>query len=74
MACRIGITTNPKGRRQYWEQRHSTLSNWTILKTFTNKADAQRYETAEAKRRGCVAHPGGDGAEIDTWSVYYFTY
>ena len=74
MACRIGITTDPASRKRYWEREHPTLSNWQILRTFSNKMDAQKYETEQATRRGCRAHAGGDGPEIATWSVYYFTY
>lgn len=74
MACRIGITTDPERRKQEWKQKHPTLSNWQILETFLNRTDAQNYETAEAIRRGCAAHAGGDGPEIAIWSVYYFTY
>ena len=72
MRCRVGITTNPEGRKQYWKRKHPTLRNWKILGRHKTKSSAQTRETAEAKRRGCDASPGGGGQEVATWHVYYF--
>lgn len=74
MACRIGITTRPNGRRKDWETVYPDLTNWQILETHSTKSDAQAAENRLAKQLGCVAHPGGDGSEDDTWYVYYFEY
>ena len=74
MACRIGITTDEVGRRQYWEGVHPTLSNWQILSRHRSKSEAQQQENLLAVKYGCVSSPGGAGPEIGNWAVYYFKY
>ncbi|MCY4161582.1 MAG: hypothetical protein OXC92_02330 [Flavobacteriaceae bacterium] len=74
MACRIGITTDPKARRKDWEREYPNLKNWTILKTFSKKSDAQQYEKQEAERQNCDSAPGGAGREYDKWYVYRFEF
>ncbi len=74
MACRIGITTNEAERKKDWEAQHPRLRNWTILSRHGSKTAAQREETAQAKRRGCVSQAGGAGSEYASWSVYYFEF
>jgi len=74
MACRIGITTNPGKRRRDWEGEYSNLRNWQILERHRTKSDAQQAETRLARQHGCVAEPGGSGAEHDDWCVYKFDY
>jgi hypothetical protein len=73
MPCRVGITTDPKGRRAYWESQVVELKNWRILKSFASKAKAQEYETQYAARYDCQAYPGGPDAP-GTWYVYRFDY
>ena len=76
MACRVGITTDPEGRKQYWERKHPTLRNWEIIAEYASKSDAQAREDAEAEERNCVAHSGGDDPDDANalWRVYYFEY
>ena len=74
MACRIGITTDPQGRKKDWVKVHPGLLNWQILGTHYTKTAAQKQENEEARRLGCVSHPGGAGREHDVWHVYYFNY
>ena len=75
MTCRIGITTDQSERQRYWKNQHPrTFKNWKILRTVKSKKLAQQLETLEAKRLGCVAHPGGPGPEVGDWVVYYFEY
>lgn len=74
MACRIGITTNPGERRQYWEGRHPNLRNWQILGRYNTRRDAQRAESRLALRYNCHAHQGGAGDEYAEWCVYKFDY
>ena len=63
MACRVGMTTDPEGRRAYWQRQHPTLRNWQILQVVNTKSEAQRLESSYAHQYGCVSSPGGDGPE-----------
>ena len=74
MACRVGMTTNPEERKQYWKSRHPDLWNWQILGHYEYKKDAQAAEIAIADKYGCISFPGGDGPEIADWIVYGFQY
>jgi hypothetical protein len=76
MACRVGITTDPKRRRAEWTSEYPDLMNWEILAGPVSRAEAQEIEDAQALMYGCEASPGGDepdqpGAE---WYVYRFDY
>ena len=73
MPCRVGITTDPEGRRAYWKSQVVGLKNWRILKSLADKAKAQEYETQYATRYGCQAHAGGADAP-SLWYVYRFDY
>ena len=72
MACRVGITTNPKGRKQYWESQYPGLRKWQILSRHRTKVAAQNKERIVAKQHGCDAHPGGSGPVRGAWNVYHF--
>ena len=74
MPCRVGMTTDPDGRKADWQHDHPQLYDWQIEGTYYTKSEAQAAETRIAQERGCVAHPGGDGEEYDTWYVYSFRY
>ena len=74
MACRIGITTDPDGRKKDWQRDYPDLWNWKILETHDTKSAAQAAENRLAEEYDCDAYPGGDGNEYDTWYVYYFQY
>ena len=74
MACRVGITTDPEGRKAYWQGQHPYLYDWRIEGTYGTKSQAQAVENQIAAQRGCVAYPGGAGAEYATWYVYSFQY
>ena len=73
MPCRVGITTDPKGRRAYWETQVVGLKNWRILKKYPDKAKAQEHETQYAAKHGCQAYHGGADAQ-GIWCVYRFDY
>ena len=74
MACRVGITTDPRRREEEWRQKYPNLHGWEILGKYPTKSDAQEREKQEAGRRGCVAHAGGDDPDYANalWHVYYF--
>lgn len=73
MPCRVGITTNPSGRKAYWETKVVGFTKWRILKVFRTQQDAQDYETSYAVRYDCEFSPGGQPAS-GPWSVYRFDY
>ncbi|MDN5202523.1 hypothetical protein QQ008_14140 [Fulvivirgaceae bacterium BMA10] len=73
MPCRVGITTNPTERKAYWQNQVIGLTNWRILATYNNKADAQAHENRHALSHGCTAQAGGPNAP-GVWSVYKFDY
>lgn len=74
MACRVGITTNPEERKQYWKGQHPALRNWEILESGLSYSQAQRKENEYASRLGCQSYPGGPNNGQYNWSVYYFEY
>ena len=47
-----------------------SLKSHKILKVFNTKKEAQSYETAQAKKQNCIAHPGGRGPQKAKWTVY----
>ena len=73
MPCRVGITTNPQLRRSQWESKVYGLTNWRIIGTHNNRADAQAQESRYAARYGCLSSPGGKNAR-GPWYVYRFDY
>ena len=73
MPCRVGITTNTQGRKEYWEGQVVGLTGWRILANYKSRDEAQRHETRYAGTSGCQASPGGAPA-AGTWSVYRFDY
>lgn len=77
MGCRIGITTDPDGRRSHWESVYRNLRDWQILAgPYPSKEEAQRMETELARKNGCESHPGGDdaGGLLSQWYVYGFNH
>ena len=83
MPCKVGITTNPEGRRLYWENQAAGFADWQILEVFRSKAAAKEYETAYALRHGCEAPLGAPDSpiigrkpatEYKWWYVYHFDY
>jgi len=74
MPCRIGMATDPDERKDEWKREYPNLRNWEILGWFKTKSAAQQAETRLARQHGCVAEPGGSGAEHDDWCVYKFDY
>ena len=74
MPCRVGITTDPTTRRNFWEGRVVGLRDWRIVSSHQSKTAAQQSESDYARRTGCIAFPGGSGPPLATWHVYRFTY
>ena len=78
ISCRIGMTTNPNRRKKEWERKYrkqgNTIVSWNILNNYNSKTFAQEFETKEAKKQNCEAHPGGKGPEKAIWYIYKLEY
>ena len=74
MACRVGITTNPAGQKQYWESMYPLLGNWELEGPYPTKSEAQAREDILACEHDCDTHEDGTGPECANWYVYYFEY
>ena len=76
MACRVGITTDPKRRKAEWAARHPDMGNWEVIAGPIPRAEAQSIEDAQALIYGCEAHHGGDEPDVPGagWYVYKFDY
>ena len=73
MACRIGISTVPQSRIDYWKREESHTHS-RILATNLTYGAAQASETREAAKRGCRSAPGGDpgsNRHRRVWAVYH---
>ncbi len=68
------MTTDPEGRKEYWEKQYPNLKNWTILGYFESKVVAQAAENVLAQQHGCISAAGGGGDENEIWYVYKFEY
>ena len=73
MACRVGISTNPQERIDYWKREEGHTYGKVLHSGYTYDG-AQRKEVEEATARGCHhapgGYPGGD-RHRRVWSVYY---
>ena len=72
--CRVGMTTDPQGRRSVWRGQYPNLRHWQILASGLTYDEAQAREKSEAERLGCEYSPGGRKNNLSNWSVYYFEY
>ena len=70
MACRVGMSTNPQERIDYWKEKEGhTYSR--ILASRLTYDQALKREKQEAEDRGCRYHGGGQHVDGRVWSVYY---
>lgn len=69
MSCRVGMSTNPLERIQYWfdEEGHT---DFQILASGLTYEDALAVEEQEARRLGCTHSGGGPKICGYVWSVY----
>ena len=69
MACRVGMSTEPYGRINYWmnEEGHS---QYQILASNLTYDEALAREKQEAEARGCKQTEGGPLVEGPVWTVY----
>ena len=80
MPCRVGITTNPTERKDYWDRKVVGLKKWKC-DFVGSKSEAQREENRRQEfcnnyqNRGCChAHHGGGDPYNTRWYVYEFDY
>ena len=73
--CRVGMTTDPDGRKADWEAEIPNTTDWEWFGPYDSREEAQVVETALAEDGGCESHPGGREPENNKeWWVYKFTY
>lgn len=59
VACRIGISTEPQSRIDYWKRQEGHTHSRILARNPTYNA-AQARESREAAKRRCRSAPGGD--------------
>lgn len=77
MGCGIGITTNQKSRKAYWETVYKDVKDWQILAgPFDTKEEAQTEENRLTDEYGCDMHGGRDNPDTPgtQWHVYGFNH
>lgn len=70
MGCRVGMSTTPRGRIEYWKKKEKHTHGKVLVSNLTYD-EAQRRETKEARQRGCYSKPGGEPNGKSNWSVYH---
>ncbi len=80
MPCRVGITRDPKKRKQDWEYVVVGLKNWRENYVGSKSSAQQREDIQYASceqlghRGKCHAHHGGGDPNLYGWYVYEFDY
>ena len=70
MGCRVGMSTTPRERIEYWMKKEGHKSG-AILVSDLSYDEAQKRESEEATKRGCYSKPGGERNGKCNWSVYH---
>ena len=70
MACRVGMSTNPEERIQYWK-RVEGHTHSAILATGLTYNEATVREQSEALNRGCTHSGGGERVFGPNYSIYH---
>lgn len=74
MAKRVGMTTEPQERKQYWRNKYkSSFKNWQVVRRGLTYERAQQIEE-DYKGLGYVRGAGGQYVSGYVWSVYTFEY
>ena len=70
MACRVGMSTQPQKRIEYWmkEEGHT---DWEIVEENLTYDDAQFFENELATQLDCKQEDGGPRKSGHVWSVYH---
>ncbi len=70
MACRVGMSTTPQARINYWKGKEGHPYS-EILASGLTYDQAQARERREAQARGCRQGDGGPRNGLSNWSVYH---
>lgn len=70
MACRVGMSTSPGARIQYWKNREGHTYSKIPARGLTYK-QAQEYKKRVAKAKGCKQSSGGAPVADKVCPVYY---
>lgn len=73
MKKRVGMTTDPERRKQFWQNLYPSLKNWKIIRENLNYQEAQDLER-HYEILGYERGAGGGYVADYTWSVYTFEY
>ena len=73
MPCRIGITSDVKAQRAYWNKRVNGLTMWKVLGMYPRRQEAGEAAAQFAIQVNCRVWPA-KGNEPGPWDVYYFEY
>lgn len=70
MGCRVGMSTTPLERINYWKDKEGHTGGEILASALTYKQATAR-EKSEAEQRGCYYQPGGVDNGLSNWSVYH---
>ena len=70
MACRVGMSTTPYTRIEYWKEAEGH-THGQVLETDLTYDEALVREKAHAEANGCRYHGGGQKVAGRVWSIYY---
>ena len=69
MACRVGMSTDPQERIEYWKRQEGCTSGGVVTSGLTYD-EALAKERELAQRDGCRQSGGGERKPGRVWSVY----
>ena len=72
MSCRVGMSTDPQERIEYWKNKEGCTSGRVLHSKLTYDR-ALELEKKEATERGCHHSSGGPRVAGQVWSVYYLS-
>ena len=72
MACRVGMSTNPNGRIEYWKKIENCTDGHVVESGLTYE-EALNAEKRLADQYGCRQSGGGPKIPGRVWSVYYMS-
>ena len=70
MVCRVGMSTDPQSRINYWKNKEGHTHSKILAQGLTYN-QAQARESSEANARGCRHSGGGQHVSGSVWSVYH---
>lgn len=70
MSCRVGMSTNPASRIQYWKDKEGHTHSRILARGLTYNQALDR-ERREARAKGCKHGGGGPSVAGKVWSVYH---